>query len=256
MPLRENAPIGAPVWIDIFTSDPDKTRTFYGELFGWKSEEPNAEFGGYFNFTKDDQLVAGGMRNDGSAGTPDLWTVYLAVKNAEATTTAVAAQGGTVDSPAMAVGDLGTMAILSDVGGAHLGIWQPGLHKGIGVLNENGAPSWFELHTRAYDASVSFYRDVFGWDTQTHSDSPEFRYTTLGRDGDEAAGIMDAAAFLPEAVPSYWSVYFQVDNTDAALEQVVALGGSIVEPAQDTPYGRLAAATDSTGTQFKLMAQI
>jgi uncharacterized protein len=256
MPLRESAPIGAPVWIDLFTSDPDKTRTFYGELLGWKSEEPNAEFGGYFNFTKDDQLVAGGMRNDGSAGTPDLWTVYLAVKNAEATTAAVGAHGGTVDSPAMAVGELGTMAILTDAGGAHLGLWQPGLHKGIGVVNENGAPSWFELHTRAYDASVSFYRDVFGWDPHTHSDSPEFRYTTFGGDGAEVAGIMDAAAFLPEGAPSYWSVYFQVDNTDAALEQVVALGGSVVEPAQDTPYGRLAAATDSTGAQFKLMAQI
>src|SRR5450755_2411391 len=104
MPNRETAPAGAPCWVDIFTTDPDKTRAFYGELFGWKSEEPNAEFGGYFNFTKDDRLIAGGMRNDGSAGTPDLWTVYLAVDDAEATTSAVAPNGGEVQSPVMAVG--------------------------------------------------------------------------------------------------------------------------------------------------------
>jgi predicted enzyme related to lactoylglutathione lyase len=256
MPLRESAPVGAPVWIDLFTTNPDKSRAFYGELFGWKSEEPNPQFGGYFNFTKDDRMIAGGMRNDGAAGTPDLWTVYLAVADAEATTTATAAHGGTVDSPAMAVADLGTMAILTDPGGAHLGLWQPGLHKGFGIVNEPGAPAWFELHTRAYDASVAFYRDVFGWDTYTHSDTPEFRYTTLGNGDDALAGVMDAATFLPRSQPSYWSVYFLVDDTDAALAQVTDLGGAVVEPAQDTPYGRLAAAADSTGARFKLMARI
>ena len=46
-------------------------------------------------------------------------------------------------------------------------------------------------HTRDYDASLAFYRDVFGWKTKVESDAPEFRYTTLdvrrraarGRDG-------------------------------------------------------------------------
>ena len=68
MPQRDIAPIGAPCWVDLFTSDPDRSRAFYGELFGWTSEEPNAEFGGYFNFSKDGIPVAGGMRNDGSIG--------------------------------------------------------------------------------------------------------------------------------------------------------------------------------------------
>ena len=36
-------------------------------------------------------------------------------------------------------------------------------------------------------------------------------------------------------------------DTDAALARVVDLGGSIVTPAQDTPYGRLATAADPTG---------
>ncbi len=256
MPLRESAPVGAPCWVDLFTSDPDRARAFYGELFGWKSEEPNAEFGGYVNFTKDDRMVAGAMRNDGSAGTPDLWTIYLAVENAEATVAAAAAHGGSAESPAMAVGDLGSMALLADAGGAHLGIWQPGLHTGFGILNEPGTPGWFELHTRAYDASVEFYRDVFAWDTHSHSDTPEFRYTTLGEGEGQLAGIMDAQAFLPAGSPSFWSVYFVTADTDATLAKIVDLGGAIVDPAQDTPYGRLATATDSTGAQFKLMANV
>ena len=51
---------------------------------------------------------------------------------------------------------------------------------------------------------------------------------------------MDASAFLPEGVPAHWSIYFGVEDADASLGRIVELGGSIVEPAEDTPYGRLA----------------
>ncbi|HUY46958.1 MAG TPA: hypothetical protein VMV92_14685 [Streptosporangiaceae bacterium] len=51
MPARQTAPAGAPCWVDLMTSDTDRSRAFYCELFGWAAEEPAAEFGGYFNFT-------------------------------------------------------------------------------------------------------------------------------------------------------------------------------------------------------------
>ncbi len=84
MPLREEAPLGAPCWIELFSSDMDRARSFYGELFGWTSEDAGPDFGGYINFSRDGVRVAGGMRNDGSAGTPDGWSVYLATADAEA----------------------------------------------------------------------------------------------------------------------------------------------------------------------------
>ena len=154
----------------------------------------------------------------------------------------------------MVVGDLGTMAVLGDPGGAGIGVWQPGLSKGFGVLGEAGTPSWFELHTRDYEVAVEFYRTVFRWDTEVVSDTPGFRYTTLTHGDGPLAGIMDAADFLPEGVPAHWSVYFGVGDTDAALARIVELGGSVVQPAEDTPYGRLAAAADPTGARFKLVA--
>jgi predicted enzyme related to lactoylglutathione lyase len=133
-------------------------------------------------------------------------------------------------------------------------VWQPGLYQGFEVLAEAGAPSWFELHTRDYDAAVRFYRDVFRWDTQTMGDTAEFRYTTLKHGEEQLAGIMDATAFLPEGVPNHWTVYFGVDDADAALAKIVELGGSILVPAEDTPYGRLATAADPTGARFRLVA--
>ena len=251
MPLRDSAPTGAPCWIELFSADTDASRAFYRGLFGWDSEAAGPEYGGYINFaTADGVRVAGCMHNDGAQGTPDGWSVYLATDDATKTVELAEANGGTTIVPAMEVMDLGSMAVVIDAGGAAVGAWQPGTHTGFGVIDEPGAPSWFELHTRDYAKAVAFYTDVFNWDAQTMSDTDDFRYTTLGEGESALAGIMDDAA-----EPSGWNVYFSVEDVDAALERVEELGGKIVEPAQDTPYGRLARAADPTGTAFRLASR-
>jgi hypothetical protein len=254
MPHRDLAPVGAPVWVDLMTSDPDASRAFYGELFGWTSESAPEEFGGYVNFAKEGVPVAGCMKNGGEAPY-DLWSVYLASADAQATFDAATKRGGAVELAPMPVGDLGVMAFVLDPGQGRVGIWQPGEHKGFGTYDEPGTPGWFELHTRAYDATVAFYRDVFHWDAHTMSDTPEFRYTTYGENEGALAGIMDATNFGPPAETPGWSVYFRVENADSALARTVELGGKVVLPAEDTPYGRLAVASDVTGAGFKLVGR-
>ena len=251
MPARENAPLGSPIWVDLMTSDTDGARSFYGELFGWECAEPNADFGGYANFSKDGDLMGGLMAKQEEA-MPDVWTIYLEVADADKTVAQVTDRGLDVIVPAMAVGDLGTMAVVIDPSGAAIGMWQPGTHTGFGRWMEDGTPGWFELHTRGYDEVIPFYQDVFGWETNTEGDGPDFRYTTEVVGETQYAGIMDASGFLPEGVPSNWSVYFHVDDADAAIAKVVELGGAVVMPAEDTPYGRLATVTDPTGALFRL----
>src|SRR5262249_29173173 len=58
--------------------------------------------------------------------------------------------------------------------------------------------------------------------------------------------------FLPDGVPAHWSVYYATDDADASLALVRKLGGAVVTGAEDTPYGRLATASDPTGAVFKL----
>ena len=253
MPIRETAPVGAPCWVDLFTSDVPAAVAFYGELFGWTAEEPNQEFGGYFNFQKDGRRIAGCMANPGTdPHAIDMWTVYLAVTDATATEQSIRDHGGQIFAPTMAVGDLGSMIVAADAGGAAVGAWQPGEHKGFQEIAEVGCPAWFEVATRDYQATLDFYRDVFGWDLHTMADDEGFKYSTFGEGDDAKAGIMDASTFLPAGVPAHWAIYFQVDDADKAVAQVVDLGGSVVEEPQDSPFGRLARVADPTGTQFKL----
>jgi len=244
---------GAPCWIDLYSSDADRAIAFYHDLFGWNAEPPQEEFGGYFTFTKDGKHVAGCMRNDGEDGLPDTWGVHLMTDDVGAVASAAAGNGGTVEFGPMAVGENGVSAMLRDPGGAGVGAWQPNEVKGFEVTGEVDTPAWFELHTRAYEPTVAFYRDVFGWDAHVMSDTDEFRYTTLGEGEGQLAGIMDDSPY-PGDEPAHWAVYFAVADADAAIERVQELGGSIVRPAEDTPYGRLATVADPTGTQFRIVA--
>ena len=254
MPTRDSAPIGSPCWADLWTSDVDGSRKFYADLFGWEAQEPSPEFGGYFMFTRDGVPTAGGMGDMGDMPANDTWKIYLSTDDLATTLEAAESSGAQIMAPAMPVADLGTQAVLIDPTGAHLGAWQPGTFPGFTVLNEHGAPSWFELLTRDHTTAVNFYRSVFHWDTNVVGDSDEFRYTTMRdpRGDGELAGIGDATAFIPEGVPAHWSLYWEVDDTDVAIAKVKALGGSVVMDPHDTPYGRLAVVTDPAGAQCKL----
>jgi len=147
------------------------------------------------------------------------------------------------------------MGVVVDPTGAVIGMWQPGEHRG-GVVGTTGAPCHFELHTRDHAGALAFYEKVFGWSAATTSviDTPELRYAVLEVADGENAGIMDAGSFMPEGMPAHWDVYFAVDDIDAALARVSELGGAVVQPAEATPYGRLAVAADSTGAIFRLRA--
>ena len=247
-------PHGAPCWLDLLTADEARARTFYTELFGWTAGEASPEFGGYFMFFKDGVPVAGAMpKMPGMEAMPDMWGSYLAVADARRSVQQAVAAGAQTRVEPMDVADLGTSAVIADPGGAQIGLWQANSFAGLSGAGGAGTPDWFELLTRDYDASVDFYRDVLGWDAYTVADTPEFRYTTFGKDDDARAGIMDASGFLGER-DAYWSVYFASADVDADLDRVTELGGAVVMPAEDTPYGRLAVVTDPTGAQFKFRA--
>jgi predicted enzyme related to lactoylglutathione lyase len=252
VPTSKSPVNGIPVWIDVMSTDVPRARAFYGEVFGWSSEEPNPEMGGYYNYFHNGVQVAGGMSSP--PGMSDLWNVYLAVDDIKRTTDEARSHGAQVIVDSMPVMDLGIMGVITDPSGANIGMWQPGEHKGFGVAAEAGSPSWFELQTSDYDAVLDFYRETYGWTTEVAADTAGFRYTLVMSGGEPVTGVMDASAWLHDGMPSHWRVYFGSEDTDATLAAIVKAGGSILQPAEDTPYGRLAVAADPMGGAFCVQA--
>lgn len=260
MTIRTTHPNGVPCWVDLWTSDVPGAQHFYRELFGWEAGDADPAFGGYFCFFRNGEMIAGGM---GDMGDPDgdffmpalnVWKVYLSVDDIDATADAATAAGATLLTECMDVGDLGRQVVLEDPGGAVVALWQAGEHPGFTTLDEPGAPAWFEQHTRNFSQAVPFYRDTIGINVEIVGDTDEFRYATFNGppDGGQVAGIMDATAWLPEDSPNYWTVYFGTDDVDATTAMVVDLGGSVMQPAEDTPYGRIATVVDPYGAIFRL----
>ncbi|MEX1080278.1 MAG: VOC family protein [Homoserinimonas sp.] len=254
MPTRETAPSGAPCWIDLSSSDTERARQFYAELFDWTYEVSSAEYGEYINCFRNGSQVAGIMQNSPASGTADGWITYFATADAQATANLADESGGQSAVAPMEVGSMGTMAMLVDPGGATVGVWQAGQHSGFQLVGETGTPVWHELHTLHFRASVLFYETVFDWKTSSQGDTVEFRYSTADFDGVSLAGIMEATNLLAEGSPASWQVYFGVDDVDQTLALAESLGGTVIDGADDSPYGRLATLADPTGARFKIMA--
>jgi uncharacterized protein len=252
VPIRDHAPLGAPTWIDLSTSDTDRAQEFYGSVFGWTFEAAGPDYGGYINASKDAHPVAGLMYNDPQWNSPDGWSTYFHTADVQATVAHVKSAGGTTCVEPMEVEDKGWMAMATDPSGAFFGLWQPTGHLGFEIVGEPGTPVWHELTTRDFAKAVDFYQQVLGWQTEWVSDSDEFRYTTAVFDGEQLLGVMDGSAFMPQGVPSQWAFYLGAEDVDKALELITDNGGAVLRPANDTPYGRLASAADPTGATFNL----
>lgn len=249
--MSAQPPLGTPIWLDLGTTDPVAAAAFYAALFGWTATPPAEQFGGYQTFLQGDLAVAGLMRTQ-SPEQPVAWTVWLYTPDAKATLEAAVAAGGTAVFGPDAVGDLGHMACFIDPAGAFVGLWQPGTHTGVQATGL-GTPVWYELATRDFPAAAAFYAKVFGLPVETVHDSDEMRYSRLGAGDSARAGLWDGDRHLPPGVPSHWSVYFYVADVWASCAQAEALGGTIVMPAADTPWGPMATLRDPQGGYFKLM---
>ena len=137
----------------------------------------------------------------------------------------------------MQVAENGSFAIIGDPGGAGIGAWQADQVTGFEIWNEPGAPRWFELHTRNYDASVDFYRDVFGWNTNTYSDRRSSATRRFAPALTTSPGSWTRRSTCPRGAAPFWTIYFGVDDTDAALERVVELGGKVDAARQGHAVG-------------------
>ncbi len=248
-----DAPLGAPIWFDLMTSDAERSVAFYSALFGWEADEANAEFGGYRNFRLGGEIIAGLMQSTPGDGPADVWSVYLHVADAaDALDRASAAGAKDIVVPAMPVGDLGHFGMLIDAAGAAVGVWQPGTHRGFATKGEPGTPYWFDTLSQDYEASLAFYRDAFGLSANeigAGSDAPgPDRYSELSADGgDSFAGVMDARGLFGDGHPSFWQVYITVADANASAAKAVELGGTILNGPEPTPWGTLCSVRDPLG---------
>ena len=82
--------------------------------------------------------------------------------------------------------------------------------------------------------SLPFYQQVFGWTPKT-TGTPERPYTEFQVDGQSIAGATEMNPMVPAEVPSYWMVYFSVDDVDAPHRTALDAGAREIVAADGLP---------------------
>ena len=113
-----------------------------------------------------------------------------------------------------------------------------------------GTPCWYELTTPDLAGAQAFYSGLLGW-SLADAGMADFTYMLAKSDTDMVAGMMAPPA---EDMPTFWLLYFAVEDCDADAEAIAAAGGTVHKAPADIPgTGRFAIVADPQGGVFGLL---
>ncbi len=242
---------GAFCWSQLNASDSGACVPFYTGLFGWSAKQEDMGGMPLTLFSRGQDQVASSMPipHQGADTPPSHWMGYVWVEDLDTTYATAGTLGAQLFVPPTAIPGVGRFAVIADSGGAILGLFegQPPVDPSKPMPTGASTFQWYELTTRAVEASIAFHTALFGWTTQ---DWPmDFGTYTLFMRGEEAvAGLMPMAGPDWEGVPNHWMPYVGVADVDERFAAVPGLGGTACVPPTDIPeVGRFAVVSDPTG---------
>jgi predicted enzyme related to lactoylglutathione lyase len=124
------------------------------------------------------------------------------------------------------------------------------------MVGDPAAFVWYELLTTDLPAAQAFYGRVVGWTVEDAS-TPQFGYRLFSTDGAPVAGLME----LPlegrkkGAMPR-WVGYVAVQDVDASIDRLKALGGTVYVPPTDSNIGRIAVVADPQTATLALVSRL
>jgi uncharacterized protein len=245
---------GALCWLSLLVHDVAAAEEFYGTLLGWEFRpQPTATLPGRSVMALlDGREVAGIGQRPPDRPPSASWTPHLASDDVDATAERVRHRGGTVGVGPLDMPGAGRLAVASDPSGAVFGILRAGAACGPGTRVVPGMPVWAELTTFEAELTAKYYADVFGLVARANVTAGPDHLTLHTTDGPVAA-VRGMGAGPSRSRGAHWTTYFATADVDAAAQRVGELGGTLTEPPQDGPHGRLATVADPEGAAFVLV---
>jgi predicted enzyme related to lactoylglutathione lyase len=112
------------VHVELNTTDPEKAKTFYSQLFTWKMEDVPMGPGMTYTMIQPGEGTGGGLMKHPIPGAPSAWLAYVVVDDAKASTDKAQSLGARVMKEVTEVPNMGWFSIITDPTGAVLGLWQ------------------------------------------------------------------------------------------------------------------------------------
>lgn len=112
------------VHVELNTTDLDKAKEFYGQLFSWKLQDMPMGDGVNYTLIGVDKGTGGGMMKHPVPGAPSSWLAYVLVDDVRASTKKAASLGANILRDVTEVPGMGWFSIITDPTGAAIGLWQ------------------------------------------------------------------------------------------------------------------------------------
>lgn len=120
------------------------------------------------------------------------------------------------------------------------------------AMKQHGVFSWNELMTTDVPAAKKFYREALGWELNDIKNG-DMGYTMAKMGTQEVAGMMGMPQDA-QGMPPTWGSYVTVDDVDARVARVTALGGKLLVAPRDIPnVGRFAVISDPQGAMLAMI---
>lgn len=116
------------VHVELTTQDPDKAKSFYGDLFAWKLEDVEVAPGFTYTMVRVGEGVngaGGGIMKTPAPGVPTAWLPYVLVDDVAAATVKAKSLGAVVMKDVTEVPNAGSFSVIIDPTGAAIGLWEP-----------------------------------------------------------------------------------------------------------------------------------
>ena len=250
-PTRSDA--GRFAWHDLMTTDLERARAFYTELFDLRTEAVDlGDEGTYTMLVREGRAFGGILPLAADQGIPSHWLGYATVDDLDTALERTRVTGGTVALSGRELPDTGRFSVVVDPEGAALALFEP---FGDGPAEPPGVMVWNQLLTRRPVAVQPFYRDVLGWSMRRHEAEGIGEFWLFYRGEDEIAGVLQ----MPEGSPAgaFWLPYVGVDDVDAAAVWAEELGATThVQPVDLPDVGRYAVLADPTGATIALFKPV
>lgn len=187
-----------------------------------------------------------------AAGAPSHWLGHLGVDDAEESAARLVALGAERLGPSAQLDAEVRYATLRDPFGAVIAVRQ-------GAPRATQEPvAWHQLHTRDAERATHVYTELFGWtvsQTVEVSDLEGGHRLFSFEQGRPPVGAIANTARWP-GVHVHWLFHFPVDDIEAAVTRVRALGGTAFDPVWlPGAERRLAGCEDPQGAAFGLLSR-
>ena len=154
---------GSFCWLELGTTNRDAARTFYASLFGWEANDiPMGPGMSYTLFRLGGKDVSGAydlMADQLAARVPPHWMPYIKVDSADASASKAIRLGAKQILAPSDIPHVGRFAVIQDVTGAMISIFQTGEHQGMQTFGAVGALCWADLNTPDPARAAQFYGD-------------------------------------------------------------------------------------------------